>query len=497
MTIFEHIKSLTKHSFVYTISTFIQRALGFILLPVYTSVEYLPDRSAYGDLTLAYTFIAFMTIVYLYGMDAALIRYFFLGKYKREDVYKTSLAAVLANALSFSLLLYLFSPSVARLIFGSPGYDNFIKISALILLLDGVGNLPYHLLRAEERSLSYTSVRVGRFLLELALNIVFVVFLRLEVLGILYANLIASTVNLLVLIPFQLKYLKGSVRFDIFKTLAKFALPMLPNGLAYLTVEVSDKYLMRLLLDKDTLGAYSANYKFGSLLLLVVTAFRTAWQPFFLKISKDENAKNIYARVMTYFVLAGVFIIIFGSYFIEYIVRIPVLPGKTIMGSAYWHGTIVIPIVLTAYLFYGIYVNLTVGIYIEKKTRLMVIFTGLAALVNVGSNLYLMPAFGMIGAAMATLLSYVTMAVSIFIANQRIYPIRYEYGRLGILLTYLSLMLFLYYYFDLTLVMRIVLFLLTPVLFLLSGFFRKHETDVVRRAFRRLRTDRRNNDNTG
>ncbi|HHJ52024.1 MAG TPA: hypothetical protein ENJ89_02410, partial [Caldithrix abyssi] len=444
-----HIKNLARHSSVYTFSTFVQRTLGLIMLPIYTDTAYISSRSAYGDLTLVYTFIAFTTIVYLYGMDAALLRYFFLGKFKRQDVYTTGFFAVLVNALVLSGLLFWQSDHVAELLLGEAQAYRYIRLAAGILFLDGLGNLPYLVLRAEEKSVTYSLIRIGRFLLELTLNIVFVVGLHKGVIGILYANLIASFLNLLILLPYQIKYLKGSFRMETLKTLAAFALPMLPNGLAYLTVEASDKYLMRLLLDKDSLGTYSANYKFGSIMLLVVIAFRTAWQPFFLRIAKEEKEpQRIYARVMTYFTLMAAWLVAIGSYSLDYVVKMPLFGSRTLMGSSYWGGVEIIPLILTGYLFYGLYVNLTAGIYIRKKTGWMVLFTGIAALVNVGSNFYLMPHYGIIGAAVATLLSYFVMALSIFLAVRKIYPVRYEYGRIGFILLFLTLVLFVYYFWH-------------------------------------------------
>ncbi len=480
----EHIKNLAKHSSVYTVSTFIQRAQGLVMMPIYTDPSYLASRSQYGDLTLIYTFTAFMNFVYLYGMDAAILRYFFLGKYSRKDVYSTGFWGVLVNSFLLSMVIFLFAPQLGQWILGDESYALFIRLSALILFFDSLGNLPYLVLRAEEKSLHYSAFRMGRFFLELILNLIFVVGLHKGVLGILYANIIASFINLLALLPYQKQYLKPLWNSEVFKVLLLFGLPMLPNGLAYLTVEVSDKFLMRILLNKDLLGLYSANYKFGSLLLIVVIAFRTAWQPFFLKLANDPQAKKIYARVLTYFTLAAVLLIVFGSFTIEYFLKIPLGATRTILNKPYWDGMKIIPIVLTAYLFYGLYVNFTVGIYIRKKTRYMVLFTGLAALTNVLSNLYLMPRYGIMGAAWATLLSYAVMAASIFIANQKIYPIRYEYGRLSLLMGYLVIMLGIYYAFSPVWYARLGLLLLTPLLFWIFRFVRRDELAVLLKVLR-------------
>ena len=481
----KQLTNLFRHSSIYTISTFVQRALGLVLLPVYTDTAYM-SKTAYGDLSLAYTFIAFSTIIYLYGMDLAFMRYFFLGEYKRQDIYRTAFGSILISSLVISAVLLISSSQISIVVFGEGDYSLFIMLAAGVLFFDSLANLPYLILRAEEKSAAYSAIRIGRFLLEVCLNIFFVIYLRQGVIGILYANVIASFINFLSLLPFQFKYMKGVFSLAVLKSMLKFALPMVPNGLAYLTVEVSDKYLMRLLLDKDTLGLYAPNYKFGSIFLMIVIAFRTAWQPFFLKIAKEEKEpKGIYIKVMTYFVLIGTLVVTAGSYFIEYIVQIPLYGDKTLMGSAYWSGVKIIPVIMTAYLFYGIYVNLTVGIYIRKKAQLMVIFTGLAALVNVGSNLYLMPAFGMLGAAAATFLAYFVMAGSILIANRKIYPVDYEYGRISVCLAYLAVMLFILYFFEPDFAQRLIMVIFSPLIFVFSGFFQKKEIEVLRGYLRR------------
>jgi O-antigen/teichoic acid export membrane protein len=172
---------------------------------------------------------------------------------------------------------------------------------------------------------------------------------------------------------------------------------------------------------------------------------------------------------------------------IEYIVKIPIAPGLTLLGESYWGGVKIIPVILFSYLMFGIYVNLTVGIYIEKKSEWMVIFTGLAAIVNVSSNFYLMPVYGMMGAAFAALLAYFVMMISIFIANQKLYHISYEYGRIFWIIVYLSIAILLYYYMELNILMRLILIIGFPVLLALLGFFKEDEKAFVRDLISRYR----------
>jgi O-antigen/teichoic acid export membrane protein len=485
MTFLGEIKNLTKHSAIYTISTVVQRAEGLILLPILTDTSYLATKSEYGDYTLIYTFIAFMNVFYLYGIDASFLRYYFLGRQKKEDIYRSAIQILSITSLLSSALIFILAEPLSLWIFNESNYVFFVKIAAAILLVDTLCSLPYLILRAEERSLLFTAIRLGRFLLELALDIIFVVFLKTGVKGILYANLLAALVNLMVLIPSQLHYLRGNFSFPAIRDLLRFGLPMIPNGIAYLVVEISDRYLMLHLLDKERVGEYSANHKFGTLMLLLVTAFRTAWQPFFLKVAGQADAKKIYGRVMTYYVLGAATVVLAGGLFIEYLVKIPIFGQSTILGKAYWGGVRIIPLILLSYMFYGIYINLMVGIYIMKKSEWMVLFTGLAAVVNIGSNFYLMPHYGLMGAALAAVLAYLVMTISIYIANQKIYPIAYEYKRLSIILGYLLAGLILYYFFPVNIYLRILIIAAIPLVLVLSNFFNSEEKVYLRSIFKR------------
>jgi O-antigen/teichoic acid export membrane protein len=305
--------------------------------------------------------------------------------------------------------------------------------------------------------------------------------MKLGVKGILYANILAALINLIVLFPFQIRYLRGEYSWQAVRSLLRFGLPMVPNSIAFLMVEISDRYLMPRLLDKDVLGEYSANHKLGTIMLLLVTAFRTAWQPFFLKIARESDSREIYSRVMTYYIFVAAFVTLSVTMLIDYIVKFPVAPGYTILGEAYWGGIVIIPLILLAYLFYGIYVNLTIGIYIQKKSEWMAIFTGLAAICNITSNLYLMPRLGMIGAALSALFAYIVMMLSIFIVNQKLYRVEYEYGRIFMIMSYLILAITVYYIFSPGIVIRLLLILIMPLLVPLLGLFREDEKAIIRR----------------
>jgi O-antigen/teichoic acid export membrane protein len=164
-------------------------------------------------------------------------------------------------------------------------------------------------------------------------------------------------------------------------------------------------------------------------MMLVVGMFDYAWRPFFLTHARDKDAPRLFSKVFTYLVTLLMLVFVTGSLFVEDIVRVKVF-GRYFINPDYWGGLSIVPIVLMAYVFTGAYVNFVVGIYLEKKTKYLPYATGAGALVNVVANLILIPRFGIAGAATATLLSYLVMAIGIYFPSQRFYHVEYEWSKL-------------------------------------------------------------------
>jgi len=186
-----------------------------------------------------------------------------------------------------------------------------------------------------------------------------------------------------------------------------------------------------------------------------------AWQPFFLNNAKEKNSKEIFAKVLTLFLLVSSMIWIVLTLFVEDFARFEFLPGKSIIGKEYLGGIAIVPIILLGYLFNGIYYNFQAGIYIEEKTKYFPFVTGAGALINVVVNILLIPVLGIMGAAIATLASYVVMALGLYLFSQKFYPIKYEYGKVFKILTTITITCILYYYLyyeiGLTLIYKLIL----------------------------------------
>ncbi|HCN36525.1 MAG TPA: hypothetical protein DIS94_02275 [Bacteroidetes bacterium] len=197
---------------------------------------------------------------------------------------------------------------------------------------------------------------------------------------------------------------------------------------------------MLYLTDESTTGIFTANYKLGIIMMIFVTMFDFAWRPFFLNNAKDPEAKKLFSKVTTIFVVTGSLICLVTSVFLNDIILI--------FGSSYRTGQYIVPVILLAYLFNGIYVNLMPGIYFKKKTKYLPYITGVAAIANVICNLLLIPHFNMMGAAISTLISYIIMAVCLYFVSQKYYKIDYEIGKILFLIFFVSILISGFYYLD-------------------------------------------------
>jgi O-antigen/teichoic acid export membrane protein len=304
--------------------------------------------------------------------------------------------------------------------------------------------------------------------------------------GIFISGLVASLSTFLLLLPTISRHFTSGSAKGLLKALLRFGLPYIPAGLAAMAIQVIDRPIMRALTDDTTVGIYQANYKLGIFMMLVVSMFDFAWRPFYFSMSNDPDAKPVFARVLTYMmlVMAAFFLII--SLFIRDIVTFEIL-GRHFIAPDYWSGLGVVPVVLLGYVFLGASNNLSAGIFIEKKTYLIPFVTGIGAVVNIVANYLLIPRIGMMGGAWATFLAYFIMAGAMFAVAQRIYPIRYEYGRIFKMGVVTAGVFFADYYFGEVggVILKIGLLVLFLVLMYFMKFFNEAEIVMVANMFTR------------
>ena len=464
----QKLKELSKDTAIYGISTIIGRFLGFLLIPFYTNVL---STAEFGIYSYIYAFLGFFNVVYIYGMDAAFMKYHSLAEdSEKKDTFSTPFLFVLFSSIIFSAFFLLFRYQIGGLLQIQNEYKHLISYFSLILLFDAVVLIPFANLRLQRKSKKFAAIKITNILLNLGLNFILIINFGMGIEGIFISNLVSSAVTFLILIPDIFTNLSFTIVTKKLKIMLKFALPYLPASFAAMMVQVIDVPIVRFLTNDDTLGIYRANYKLCIFMMLVVSMFQYAWQPFFLSNAKEKDAKELFSKVLTLFVVAASLLWVVLALFIDNIAAFEFLPGRSLIGKEYLSGVHIVPIILLGYLFFGMYVNFQAGLYIEEKTKYFPLVTGIGAAANVIVNFLLIPVWGIYGAAVATLVSYFVMAAGLFIVAQRFYKINYEYSKIIKVLVLILIITYTYYYLFLLGILLFLYKILLLVFFILSLF---------------------------
>lgn len=472
----DKLKQLSKDTAIYGISTILGRFINFLLVPFYTNI-FIPAE--YGIIAHVYAYIAVLAIIYLYGMEAAFLKYASTKEWGNEkENFSVPFLSVFITSIFFSLFILLLQNPLSDAFKLPSELSHIIYYVALILFLDTIGMIPFAFLRLARRARSFALIKFFNILINVSLNIILILHFKMGIEAVFISNIAASLFSLIALIPTIIKNIKFSFNGILFKKLLQFGLPYLPAGLATVMIQVIDRPILKYLTDSSTLGIYQANYKLGIFMMLFVSMFQYAWQPFFLQHAKDEKAKEIFSKVLTFFVLAGVSLTLVLSLFIEDIVSLNI-GGRYLIGKDYWGGIFIVPVILIAYVFNGMYVNFTAGIYIEEKTSFVPLVTGFGAIINIILNFILIPIIGIMGAALATLGSYMIMAAGLYRVSQKFYRIKYEWNKIALIFLSLIIVSVLYYisynYFEVLFLYKVVLLLFFLIMIFLFKIISKSE----------------------
>jgi O-antigen/teichoic acid export membrane protein len=491
MSIFISIKRLLKHSMVYGMGTILNRLIIFLLIPLYTNTF---RQDILGVYTLVFSYIAILTIIYSYGLDTAFFRFYILDdeKESRNRIFSTAFITIFLTSLLFSWLIHIFRMSISSTLFSADIHQlgiNLTKLmtwSAAILFFDSLSLMPFLILRAEEKPGLFIFFKFLNVVLNFACNMVLIAHLKMGIEGIFIANLISSAASLLLMLPICLRHFHFTFSWPILMDLFAFGLPYLPSTLSVNLMDTIDKIVLEKLGSVEIVGLYGPSAKLGMFMALFITAFRFAWHPFFLSTSKQANAKEVFKKVLTYLMLACSVVFLFFSLFIDDIVRLRI-GSFSLLGEEYWQGTVVVPIIFLAYIFYAAYLNFIIGIYLEKKTGYLPFITGAGILVNVIGLYTLIPLFGFVGAAWARVFAYMVMAAALYVVSQRLYRVEYEWGRLLKMSAVIAVCFFLgkTAFISHHLLFKALIFVAYPVLLWLVRFYEKNEVMTVKSMFQK------------
>lgn len=423
-------KSLFKQTAIYGLATVVPRLISFFLNPLY--VYYLTDMDKMGEVSVIFSYLVFFNVVLSYGMETAFFR-FYNSEDKKENVVTTSMISLLVSTLVFFGIALFFKENIAN---WSNKNVDYIFYTILILTLDALVIIPFSKLRAEGRPIKYAVIKIGNVAINLSLNIFFLVFLPkwsqsssllqniyfedFQIGYIFISGVIASLFTLLALLP---DYFKLKWQFDVvlWKKMTKYGFPILIAGIAFAINEHFDKILLEWMsVDLANIGAYSACYKIGMFMVLFRTAYTLGIEPFFFSHAKNENAPQTYAEITKYFV-------IFGSFMsLSVIVFADVLKVFLVPREQYWIAMNIVPLIVIANFFLGIYTNLSVWYKLIDKTKIGAFISIVGAMVTLLFNFLLIPFIGFMGSAIATIFAYGAMMLISYKLGQKNYPIPYE-----------------------------------------------------------------------
>ena len=432
-------KNLFKQTAIYGLATVLPRMFSFLLVPLYTDL--LP-KAEYGKVSIIFAWMIFLNVILAYGMETAFFR-FYNNESDKKAVVETSMVSIFWTSLVFLMAALLFRTTLADW----SGIDSqYITYTIWILVLDALVIIPFSKLRAFQRPTMYAIVKIGNVLVNLLLSVFFLIYLpKLVVLYpkdlissfyvenfqigyIFLANIIASLLTFVVFFP-DYVLLKWKFDFSLWKRMLVYGLPIMVAGIAFAINEQFDKILLSKLLPDNIadseVGVYSACYKLGLFMVLYRTAYTLGIEPFFFSHASDKNAPQTYAMVTKYFVIFGSFILL------SVIVFADVFKFLMIRDSSYWVAMKVVPLIILANFFLGIYTNLSVWYKLIDKTYIGAYISIVGAIITLVLNFLLIPTMSYYGSAIATLAAYGSMmSISYYFGNKH-YPIPYDFEKIG------------------------------------------------------------------
>ncbi|GEP50064.1 polysaccharide biosynthesis protein [Flavobacterium noncentrifugens] len=432
-------KKLFQQTAIYGLATVIPRMMSFFLVPLYTGL--LP-KEEYGKITVIFSYMIFFNVVLAYGMETAFFR-FYNKESDKKNVIETAMISIFWTSLAFLGIGLLFRNTLAEF---SGINVQYVTYTIWILVLDALVIIPFSKLRANQRPFYYAIVKIGNVAINLILNIFFLIILpklatpnpndffslmyfeNFQIGYIFISLIISSFATFVVLSP---DYLKVKWHFDseLWKRMMQYGLPILIAGLAFAINDQFDKILLGKLLPANIadaeVGVYSACYKLGLFMVLYRTAYTLGIEPFFFSHADKENAKQTYATVTKYFVIFGSLImlavIVFADLFKQLMIR----------DSSYWVAMKVVPLIILANFFLGIYTNLSVWYKLIDKTHIGAYISIIGAIVTLVLNFLLIPTMSYYGSAIATIAAYGSMMLISYLLGNKYYPIPYDMKKIG------------------------------------------------------------------
>ena len=437
-----NLKSLTKDTAIYGLSSIIGRFLNYLLVPLYTDAI-TKASGGYGVITNIYAYTALLLVILTYGMETTFFRFANKSEEDPKKVYATILLSVGTTSLLFVIFVFIFLSPISS-IMGYAEHPSYIWVMAMVVAIDAFQCIPFAYLRYQKRPIKFAALKLLFVVLNITLNLVFFLLLPAlykthpDVIGHIYDPSVgagyAFYINLACTAPITFFFYKELTGFkytfdkQLMRRMMRYSWPILVLGIAGILNQTADKIMFPYIYKGNDahaqLGIYGAASKIAMIMAMITQAFRYAYEPFVFGKAEDKNNRETYAKAMKYFLIFTLlaFLVVVGYMdILRYIIH-----------RDYWEGLQVVPIVMAAEIMMGVYFNLSFWYKLIDKTIWGAYFSGIGCIVLVAINIIFVPRYGYMACAWAGFAGYATAMTLSYIIGQKKYPIAYPLGSMAI-----------------------------------------------------------------
>jgi O-antigen/teichoic acid export membrane protein len=426
------LKKLLGQTAVYGLSSILGRTLNYLLVPLYTSI-FATHPEEYGVVAQLYAFVAFLMILLTFGMETTYFRFIQDSDNKKQVFQNSFVTVVLLNVAFFLVLLFMNQGIADALLFNE--HPEYIVLMGAIVVIDATSSLPLAKLRAEEKAKQFAIIQFSSIAVNIVLNLVLLLFFvdranpANGVFYILIANLISSLVKP-ILLRSDFTGIRLKLDIPLLKKMMVYAIPIVIAGFAGIINEVIDRIMLKQMLYDPAngftakmadaeIGIYSACYKLAMLVTILLQAYRYAAEPFFFNQMKNQDRNKLYIKLMNYFVAIVCLVFLLVSLNLD-------IFKHFISNKTFWAGLPVVPVLLLANVFLGVYFNQSIWYKLTNKTRYGAYISIMGAILTIAINYLFIPKYGFRASAWATLIVYAFQMVVSYLWGQKHFPIKYN-----------------------------------------------------------------------
>ena len=449
-------KILAKETAIYGLSSIIGKFLNWLLVPLYTYV--LAQQSDYGIVTNLYAWTALLLVILTYGMETGFFRFANKEGAHPNTVYVTAMVSLFTTSLLFAVLCCVFCRPIAAAL-GYPDHSEFIALLSVVVAMDAFACIPFAYLRYKRRPLQFAALKLLFVFLNILLNLFFLVLCpKIQdaawvspwynpdygVGYVFVANILATGIQTLCLLPYILEPLRGRVEplfsFPLLKAMLRYSLPLLVLGVCGIMNQTLDRILFPFLYTaadaQAQLGIYGACFKVAMVMMMFTQAFRYAYEPFVFAKHKDKQSVEAYADAMKYYILCSYLILLGMVFYLDLL--------KYIIAPTYWEGLKIVPVVLWAYIFQGVYFNLSFWYKLTDKTQYGAYFSLVGVVITFVLQVIFVPRIGYMASAASSSVCYFAIMLLSYFVGRKYLTVPYDFKKIGTytLITLLLLGLF-------------------------------------------------------